>query len=126
MVRAYKGLPDILSALPQIQARLGQVRLMIAGEFWENKQSYLKLITQLGIGDLVLIEDRYIPNEEVPLYFSAADLLVAPYHTMTGSGVVQLAVGFDLPVVTTVDIPLWTKPIAGWFVLLLELNLCRR
>jgi glycosyltransferase involved in cell wall biosynthesis len=109
MIREYKGLSDILLALPDIRAHLGRVCLMIAGEFWENKRTYLDLIAQLGIGDLVVIEDRYIPNEDVPLYFSAADLLVAPYHTLTGSGVIQLAVGFDLPVVTTVEVPLRTS-----------------
>ena len=81
IVRRYKGLSEILSALPDIRARLGQVRLLISGEFWEDKQACLSLIDRLGVGDLVLIVDRYIPNEEVPLYFCAADLLVAPYHT---------------------------------------------
>lgn len=108
IVRPYKGLADILSALPQLRADLGKVRLLVAGEFWEDKQVYLKLIDRLGIGDIVMLDDRYIPNEEVPVYFGAADLLIAPYRSVTGSGVIQLAVGFNLPVVTTVDVPLRT------------------
>jgi glycosyltransferase involved in cell wall biosynthesis len=106
MIRAYKGLSDVLLALPAIRAELGEVRLLIAGEFWDDKQDYLALIERLGIGELVRIDDRYIPNENVPVYFSAADLLVAPYRTMTGSGVIQMAVGFGLPVVTTIEAPL--------------------
>jgi len=62
IVREYKGLQDMLAALPDV---------------------------------------RYIPNEEVALYFSATDVLVAPYRRRTGSGVVQLALGFGVPTITT-------------------------
>jgi len=102
IIREYKGLRDLLVAMPEICARLGKIVLLVAGEFWEEKQPYLEIIKQLGIDDLVIIEDRYIPNEEVAIYFSAADVLVAPYQHVTASAVVQLAQGFGLPVVTTV------------------------
>ena len=101
IVREYKGLRDLLEALPWVRARLGNAMLVVAGEFWEDKRSYLEAIERLQIGDLVIIEDRYIPNEEVLLYFSAADVLVAPYRRTTGSGVVQMALGNGCPVITT-------------------------
>ena len=109
MVRKYKGLRQLLLAMPEIRTRLGPVRLVIAGEFWEERAAYQAIIEQLDISDAVLIEDRYIPNEVVATYFRAADLLVAPYERMTGSGVVQMAVGFGLPVVTTVAVPLTSE-----------------
>ncbi|MFC2031599.1 glycosyltransferase, partial [Chloroflexota bacterium] len=101
VVRPYKGLRDLLMALPAVRAELAQVLLVVAGEFWEDKQSYSELVRQLGVEESVLIDDRYIPNEEVALLFSAADLLVAPYREVTGSGSVQMARGLGLPVVTT-------------------------
>lgn len=101
IVREYKGLQYILSAMPEIRARLGRIVLLIAGEFWEDKRPYIELIEQLGIGDSVIIEDRYIPNEEVPLYFSAADVLVAPYRHVTGSAVLKMAQSFGIPIITT-------------------------
>jgi len=101
IVREYKGLKDILAVLPEIQARLGGVILVVAGEFWDDRRPYLEMIERLGIGDSVVIEDRYIPNEEVALYFSAADVLVAPYRRATGSGAVQMARGFGMPVIMT-------------------------
>jgi glycosyltransferase involved in cell wall biosynthesis len=101
IVREYKGLQDVLVALPEIRAQLGRVILLIAGEFWGDKRPYLGLIEQLRIGDSVIIEDKYIPNEDVAVYFSAADVLVAPYRRATGSGVVQMARGFGTPVITT-------------------------
>jgi glycosyltransferase involved in cell wall biosynthesis len=101
MVREYKGLADLLEALPAVKESLGQVLLVVAGEFWDNKQPYLDAIQQLGIEDSVLIDDRYIPNEEAGVYFSAADALVAPYRRVTGSAVIPTARAFRLPVVTT-------------------------
>ncbi len=101
IVREYKGLRDLLTALPDVRARLGRVILIVAGEFWQDKRPYLQMIEQLGLSDSVLVEDRYIPNEDVALYFSAADVLVAPYRQVTGSGALQMARGFDIPVVTT-------------------------
>jgi glycosyltransferase involved in cell wall biosynthesis len=101
IVRAYKGLEDLLRALPAVQAQLGRVTLLVAGEFWEDKQVYLEMIERLEIERWVTIKDLYIPNEQVPLYFSAADVLVAPYRRVTGSGVVQMARGLGCPIITT-------------------------
>ena len=102
IVREYKGLNDLLDAMPEVCARLEGAVLVVAGEFWEDKRACLERIERLGIADRVIIEDRYIPNEEVPVLFSAADVLVAPYRRVTGSGVVQMARGFGLPAITTV------------------------
>ncbi|MCX7681405.1 MAG: glycosyltransferase [Anaerolineae bacterium] len=99
MIREYKGLKDLIAAMPEIQMHLGKVILLVAGEFWEDKRPYLELIERLGIGDSVIIEDRYIPNEEVGLYFSASDALAIPYKQMTGSGVVGIAQCYGLPII---------------------------
>lgn len=101
IVREYKGLRDILAALPAVEAQLGKVMLVVAGEIWEGKRDYIEMIDQLGIGESVIMEDRYIPNEEVPVYFAAADVLVAPYRRATGSGAVQMALGCGCSVITT-------------------------
>ncbi len=105
IVRPYKGLDLLLAALPAVRARVGDVLLVVAGEFWEPKQRYREQIRSLGIEKAVIIDDRYIPNEEVAVYFSAADLLVAPYRQVTGSAVVQMARGFGLPIVHAADLP---------------------
>lgn len=101
IVRQYKGLADILAALPEILARLGSVTLVVAGEFWDDTRLYQDMIERLGVDKSVIIKNRYIPNAEVAIYFSAADVLVAPYRHTTGSGVVQMAKGFEMPVITT-------------------------
>lgn len=99
-VRPYKGLSYLLQALAMVCKRR-DVELIVAGEFWKDKDDYLRKIRDLKIEERVRIIDEYIPNEEIEVYFKAADLLVMPYVTATGSGVVQLAFAFDLPVIVT-------------------------
>jgi glycosyltransferase involved in cell wall biosynthesis len=101
IVREYKGLRDLLRAMPLVKERLEDVLLIIAGEFWDGKEDYLEEIYRLGIEDQIIVDDRYIPNETVSTYFSATDVLVAPYRHVTGSGVVQMAWGMGCAVITT-------------------------
>jgi len=99
-VREYKGLQYLLEAMPLILENI-DARLIIAGEFWEDKTPYLELIEKLDIGNKVTIHDRYILNEEIPHIFYASDIVVLPYTSVTGSGLVQLAFGFNKPVVVS-------------------------
>jgi glycosyltransferase involved in cell wall biosynthesis len=99
-VREYKGLKYLLRAMPQVMGEI-DAHLLVVGEFWDDKSSYLNLIGELGIAQAVTIVDRYIPNEELGLYFAAADVVVLPYVDATQSGVTQLAYGFEKPVITT-------------------------
>jgi len=99
-VRKYKGLEYLIRAMPEVLRRL-HVKLLIVGEFWEDKEPYLKAIEKLGLLRNVEVVDRYVPNEEVGLYFSAADVVVLPYVDATQSAIVSLAYAFDKPVITT-------------------------
>jgi glycosyltransferase involved in cell wall biosynthesis len=51
--------------------------------------------------DYVRCENRYIPDEEVGLFFAAADTCVAPYVGGTQSAVVAMAQAYGKPVVMT-------------------------
>jgi glycosyltransferase involved in cell wall biosynthesis len=101
IVRRYKGLSVLLQAMAQPVLASLQPFLVIAGEFWEDKSQYQEQAQALGLSRQLRIEDRYIPNEEIPLFFSAADLLVAPYTGGTQSGAVKMAMGFGLPAVVS-------------------------
>ncbi|RLE41224.1 glycosyl transferase family 1 [Candidatus Woesearchaeota archaeon] len=99
-VRPYKGLNVLLEAMPQIIKTTG-AKLVIAGEFWEDRNKYEELIKALNIKEWVQIIDRYIPNEELPIYFKAADVVVFPYLSATQSAAISLALGFGTSVVAT-------------------------
>jgi len=67
----------------------------------ERDYDPLAMIEQLGLKDRTLVVDRFIPNEEVPPYFQAADTIVLFYETATPSGVESLSYNFKLPAVAT-------------------------
>jgi glycosyltransferase involved in cell wall biosynthesis len=98
-VRPYKGLSYLLDALPNVNLDVIP-RLLIVGEFWEDKEPYLIQIDALGLAERVTITDRYVPDEEVGIYFSACDVVVLPYVDTSQSAVVQLALGLGTPVIT--------------------------
>ena len=99
-VREYKGLDILLEALALVRKKR-PVTLMVVGEFWEDPQKYRRLIKKLGLDQAVILVEGYVPNEEVGTYFRAADLVVQPYRSATGSGISQLAYGFGRPVIAT-------------------------
>jgi glycosyltransferase involved in cell wall biosynthesis len=101
IVRPYKGLNLILDALHRLKNEAIKPYLVVAGEFWEDLTAYESQIADLGLIDQIHIENRYIPNEEVDHYFSAADILVAPYVGGTQSGVVSLGFGFGIPMIVS-------------------------
>lgn len=101
-IRPYKGLINLLTAMPEVLETLGpDVVLMVVGECWEDEQQYSDKIDELGIKEHVLRVNKYVPNEQISLYFSAADLVVIPYSSATGSGILQVAFGCEKPVVAT-------------------------
>lgn len=99
-VREYKGLGVLLEAMRIVKERRCAL-LLVVGEFWKDKRKYTEQIERLGISSEVRIVDKYVPNEDIGLYFAAADIVVQPYLSVSGSGICQIAYGFDRPVIAT-------------------------
>ncbi|MBT8232663.1 MAG: glycosyltransferase [Saprospiraceae bacterium] len=100
LIRSYKGLDNLINALTLLKTNK-QYKLIIAGEFYESEKKYVKLISELGLEDQIIINNQYIPNEQISYYFCAADAIVLPYKSATQSGVVPIAIHFEKPVIVT-------------------------
>lgn len=100
-VRKYKGLHHILSALSDIAAKVEKVKLLVVGDFGDDREEYMETIRQQQIEEYVEIVEGYIPDKEVEKYFAASDLAVLPYESATQSGIAQIAYGFGMPIVAT-------------------------
>jgi glycosyltransferase involved in cell wall biosynthesis len=98
-IRKYKGLDLLLDAMSKLKA--ANLKLLIAGEFYEDEKPYLQQIQQLGIEDQLIIRTRFIPDSEVKYYLCAADAVIQPYRNATQSGVTPLAYHFEKPMVVT-------------------------
>ncbi len=100
-VREYKGLDLILKAMADSRIKEMGIKLIIAGEFYNNKEYYLDLMTDLGIKERVIIRDEFIDSTQVKDYFCASDMITQTYHTATQSGVTQIAYSFERPMLVT-------------------------
>jgi glycosyltransferase involved in cell wall biosynthesis len=100
-IRKYKGLMNLIEALPLIHKQVSNIHLLVVGEFYDNPQSYLDAIQRLNIDNNITIINEYVANEAVHLYFTAANLAVLPYNEATQSGILSIAYGFAKPVVIT-------------------------
>ncbi|MEW6649322.1 MAG: glycosyltransferase [Chloroflexota bacterium] len=104
IVRPYKGLKHLIDAMALVYQAGHNPLLVIAGEFWEDVEKYKAQIKFLGIENAIIIRNEYIPNEDVPLYFNAADVFVAPYVGGTQSGAVKIAMAFAMPIILSKEI----------------------
>ena len=100
LIREYKGLKYLIEAMALLPERL-DCYLIIAGEFYADKRSYLDQIERTGLAHRIRTVDRYIANEDVADYFLATNVVVLPYISATQSGIVQIAFGLGTPVITT-------------------------
>jgi len=100
-IRHYKGLDLLLEAFADSRLREFPVRLIVAGEFYENPQPYLEAIIRLKLEGLVELRTGFIPDNEVRNYFSVADIVAQPYRSATQSGVSQIAYHFEKPMLVT-------------------------
>jgi glycosyltransferase involved in cell wall biosynthesis len=99
-VRDYKGLDILIQALSLINENI-KVKLIVAGEFYEDEKKYLSLIDKLNLKNEVILFKDFIPTKEVKYYFCASDAVILPYKSATQSGIVQIAVNFQKPVIAT-------------------------
>jgi glycosyltransferase involved in cell wall biosynthesis len=100
-IRKYKGLDLLLNAMTDKQIQSEQIKLMVAGEFYEDAKPYMELIKNAGIGSSLILKTNFIPDGDVKYYLSAADVVIQPYRNATQSGVTPLAYHFEKPMIVT-------------------------
>ncbi|MEP0862739.1 MAG: glycosyltransferase [Ignavibacterium sp.] len=100
-IRKYKGLDILLEALKILKSESQKIKLIVAGEFYDDKEFYSDLIKKYDLEKYLIMQNEYIPNEKVKEYFLVSDAVVLPYRSATQSGILNLAYGFRKPVIVT-------------------------
>jgi glycosyltransferase involved in cell wall biosynthesis len=100
-IRQYKGLDMLLESMADERIRKAGIRLLVAGEFYQDKKTYLEQIEKSGISNSVILHSDFIADQEVKYYCCAADFIIQPYRHATQSGVTPLAYHFEIPMVVT-------------------------
>lgn len=103
-IAPYKGLEFAVEAMARLVTTHPDARLLIAGQpkhgdgYWSEVRS---LVRARGLENAVLEHIRHVPDEEVELYFTSADVLLLPYTHVFQSGVLFLGYNFGLPAIVT-------------------------
>ncbi len=101
-IAPYKGLNFLIAALEEVTKSGGDFQLIIAGRpkgcepYWKQMQ---QAMDQSGVRNRILEKIEYIPDEQVELYFKAADVLILPYSHVFQSGVLFVGYSFGLPAI---------------------------
>ncbi|MFP4472733.1 MAG: glycosyltransferase family 4 protein [Candidatus Omnitrophota bacterium] len=99
-IRDYKGVDVAIKALAQIPDK--HVKLVIAGKCWEDWQKYQTLIDNLKLNDRVMTRLDFIPDDQIEVFFRAADIALLPYKYFDSqSGAGALAVSFEIPLIVS-------------------------
>jgi glycosyltransferase involved in cell wall biosynthesis len=101
LIRHYKGLDILMEAMAHPEIKKQNIKLLIAGEFYEDKQPYLDLIQKYKLQDQILLHDKFISNEDVRYYFCASNLVAQTYRNATNSGVTMIGYFYEKPMLVT-------------------------
>ena len=101
-ITPYKGLDCLVEAFQQ-NSDCDDWRLIIAGQLMPGSEEHGHAIEEAIQEDLsrgrILLNRDFIPDNEVEVYFKAADVLALPYRDIYQSGVLFLGYSFGLPVI---------------------------
>lgn len=97
-IRDYKGLDILIDSFSQLN---DDYHLIIAGEVYGSFSKYQEQINQLPNKDNISLFNDYIPDDQVPSFFSASDVCMLPYKSATQSGITYISYHFDLPIIAT-------------------------
>ncbi len=100
-IRKYKGLDMLLEAMTDERIKKSGIKLLVAGEYYEDEKAYNEQILKLDIKDQLILKTDFIPDSEVKYYLCAADAVIQPYRNATQSGVTPLAYHFEKPMIVT-------------------------
>lgn len=98
LIREYKGLDILLNAFDRLDKNY---QLIIAGEPYGSFEKYRRIIDSSPNSDRIHCFTSYIPDEEVKIFFSAADVTVLPYRSATQSGISNISNHFEVPMIVT-------------------------
>jgi glycosyltransferase involved in cell wall biosynthesis len=96
LLRPYKGLEALLEAWGRLRPE-GATLLVVGQSLDPAYGERLRRLAAATPG--VRLDDRYVPDDEIPVFFSAADAAVLPFLRVLTSSSVILAMSYGVPVV---------------------------
>lgn len=108
-IKKVKGVDILLKAVAKLKDKYTDFYTVIAGSVWKADFTECnEIIRENNLENYVKTDIRYIPDDEVKYYYSAADICVLPYTDVYQSGVIQLSYGYKKAVIAT-SLPAFTQ-----------------
>lgn len=102
VISQYKGIPFLLDAWKKLRHAGTAARLLIAGTGPQRLLAEIReKVEKEGLGDSVDLRLEFIPVEQLPLLYQAADILVYPYKAGTTSGALLTGLSYGRAVAAT-------------------------
>ena len=102
LIRKYKEITFLIQAFEQLPESIAQrSRLLIVGEIWEEQEELLNKVRLSKYREKITLINEYVSDDMVPVYFSAADVVVLPYTRSSQSAVAHIAMSFGKPVIVS-------------------------
>lgn len=113
-IAPYKGVDLLVDTFLKIASEDAGYRLIIAGEPMKDAEAQWRAvqaeIKQSTAREQVIQHARFIADDEIEMFFKAADVLALPYSQIFQSGVLFMSYSFGLPVIGT-DVGSFAKDI---------------
>lgn len=102
LIRKYKGITYLIKAFEQLPESIAsRSRLLIVGEIWEGREELLDQISKSRYMNNITLIDEYVPDNRIPVYFGAANVVVLPYTRASQSGIAHIAMSFGKPIIVS-------------------------
>jgi glycosyltransferase involved in cell wall biosynthesis len=107
MIKKVKGLEILLNSLRDVVTHNPDIILIIAGRVWKNDFSiYQEIIDREKLHDHCIIHNNFIAHKDIDYYYAASDLVVLPYKKIYQSGVMMMALSYEVAVLSSDLAPL--------------------
>lgn len=101
-VKPYKGLDLLIKAFASLNPNLrGDARIRVVGKPYMDMAPLQALAERLGVADQLVIEPRFVGDDEVAGLFAPGTVAVFPYREIEASGVLSIALACGCPVIAS-------------------------
>ena len=101
-IKPYKGLDLLIEAFASLHPLLrGDARIWVVGKPYMDLVPLQALAARLGVADRLIIEPRFVGDDEVAGLFAPGTVAVFPYREIEASGVLSIALACGRPVIAS-------------------------
>ncbi len=101
-IKKVKGLDVLLRAHAIVRDKMPGVKLLVVGKPWKVEQDeFDAIVKEKNLEKDCILNYAYVPNEIIPYYFAAADIVTLPYREIYSSGVMIRSLDYSAAIISS-------------------------